>query len=399
LNRRQLLALGWSASASTAAAAPLQRLLFTSNGKTCLVDADGRGFRVLELRVEKQVTWQPADAFGDGRRLLMLSMEERRDGPGRPFDQYYHQTPTHIWEYDLDTGRLAELCTRDRLAPFYTPQLLLPDGRLLVQAIPGGVGQVLNVRLDGSDAREFSRAGEGLPYGFSASPDGRRIAFHLASPQGYQVWTADPDGKNRVRLAGAPGHLYFGTAWSPDGKWVVYVDCLHGDDPGHDWADVCIGRADGSEHRMLTSGQAMWFAATYGDPKSRGGGSNVPAWMPDGSIVFPRRVPGSRVPWVYRRGRPDVDHFNRDYRPEEARGGVRIVRLWPESGRVATLATVDPPRWDFRAAPSPDGRRIAFCRARIGEAPALWVMKADGTSSKLLHPGLDGMPADHPRWL
>ena len=128
------------------------------------------------------------------------------------------------------------------------------------------------------------------------SPDGQRVSFHLASPQGYQVWTSDTDGKNRVRIAAQPGHLYFGTCWSPDGRRILYVDCHYGEDPGHDWADVCVGRADGSEHRVLTSGQSMWFAATYGGPTTRGGGSNVPAWTRDGSILFPRASPDPRCP-------------------------------------------------------------------------------------------------------
>src|SRR5262249_56447972 len=136
------------------------------------------------------------------------------------------------------------------------------------------------------------------------------------------------------RVAAAPGHLYFGTGWSPGGNWVLYVDCLPAADPGHDWADVCVGRPDGSERRALTQGQAMWFAATYGPPQNHGGGSNVPAWTPDGAILFPRRLPGSQVPWQYRRGRPDLDHFNRDYRPGEARGGTEICRLDPHNGRM-----------------------------------------------------------------
>ena len=67
------------------------------------------------------------------------------------------------------------------------------------------VGQIYSMHLDGTDAREFTRAAEGMPYGFSLSPDGRRVAFHLASPQGYQVWTSDLDGKNRVLVAAKPG--------------------------------------------------------------------------------------------------------------------------------------------------------------------------------------------------
>ncbi|MBI5092212.1 MAG: serine/threonine protein kinase [Candidatus Hydrogenedentes bacterium] len=285
------------------------RLFYTSAGKTCMINVDGTGQETFSFDVPNQATWQPCGFFRDGHRALFLSMEPRRDGPGRPFAEYYHQTPTHIWAYDLESKALTELATKDRLAPFCTPQLLLSDERMLVQVVRKGDGQTYSMNVDGSDAQEFTKAGEGMPYGLSASPGGKHVAYHLASPQGYQIWTCDSEGGNRVRLAGAPGHLYFGTSWSPDGQWVLYVDCLDGADPGHDWADVCISRADGSEQRVLTTGQAMWFAATYGDLKTRGGGSNLPAWTHDGAIIFPRRLPGTKVPWEYRVGQPDTDHF------------------------------------------------------------------------------------------
>lgn len=381
-----------------AKAAPPRRLFFTSRGKTGLVNEDGSGLRYLNLRAPRQVTWQPGPFLPDGR-VIFLSMEERRDGPGRPFDEYYHLTPTRLWLYHPDREALDEICTRDRLAPFITPQLVLSPERLLIQVIRRGVGQVYSVNLDGSDPREFTRAGDGLPYGLSLSPDGRRVAYHLASPEGYQVWTCDPDGGNRVRVAAAPGHLYFGTAWSPDGHWVLYADCLHREDPGHDWADVCIGRPDGTEHRVLTEGQSMWFAATYGPPGNHGGGSNVPAWTPDGAIIFPRRLPGSKVPWEYRQDRRDVDHFNRDFRPEGARGGVGLCRLDPRTGKVQMLTTARAGLWDFRATPSRDGARLAFCRADTGGSPGIWVAGASGRHPRLLTRGLDERGADHPRWL
>ncbi len=376
------------------------RFFFTSKGKTGLASADGGEPRYLEFDRPGQATWQPGPIFPDGRRVVLLSMEPRRDGPGRPFEEYYTQTPTHIWIYDLETGDLEEICTRDRLAPFQTPSLLLAEaGRLLIQVVRDKVGQVFSVRLDGSDPREFTKPGEGLPYGLALSPDGRRVSFHLAGPEGYQVWTSDVDGSNRVRVAAAPGHLYFGTSWSPDGRWILYVDCIPGEDPGHDWADVCIGRPEGDGHRVLTEDAAMWFAATYGDPKTRGGGSNVPAWTRDGAILFPRRLPGSKVPWEYQAGRPDVDHFNRDFKPELARGGVEIVRLDPRDGKVDVLTRNDTPAWDFRASESPDGRRIVFCRAPTGGPPSIWVMDADGRNPRLVTRGINDQGADHPRWV
>ena len=168
-----------------AAARRPARLFFTTQGRTAVIHADGSGLRTFDFKIPDQVTWQPGPFLSDGRRVIFLSMEARRDGPGRPFDRFYHQTPTHLWLHDLDRSTLTEIATRDRLAPFYTPALLVSDERLLVQVVRDAGGQIYSMNLDGSDAREFTKLGEGLPYGLSLSPDRRRVAYHLASPQGY----------------------------------------------------------------------------------------------------------------------------------------------------------------------------------------------------------------------
>src|SRR5438128_653788 len=121
------------------------RLFFVSQGKTALINADGTGLRYLEFDVPNQATWQPCGFFSDGRRVLFLSMEPRRDGPGRPFDEYYTQTPTHIWIYDIESGALEEIATRNRLAPFCTPQLLVNDQRMLVQVVRNKIGQIFSM--------------------------------------------------------------------------------------------------------------------------------------------------------------------------------------------------------------------------------------------------------------
>ncbi len=376
-----------------------RQLLFTSQGRTGLINSDGTGLKYFNFDILHQATWQPGSLFSDGRRIIFLSMEPRRDGPGRPFDEYYTQTPTHIWVHDLINGSLEELCTQDRIAPFETPALLVGDDRILVQVVKNKVGQIVSMNLDGTGVRDFTKPGEGLPYGLSLSHDGQRVAFHLASPEGYQIWTSDLTGGNRRKIKGEPRHIFFGTSWSPDDQWVLYVDCLPGSDPGHDWCDVCLGNADGSEHRVLTCGMAMWFAATYGPPTAKGGGSNLPAWTADGNILFPRRMPDSKVPWEYRVGQPDLDHFNRDYKPEAARGGVGISRLDPQSGAIVDLTPAREALWDFRASESSDGKQIVFCRAATGEPPSLWVMDADGKNQRQISKGIDDKGLDHPRWL
>jgi Tol biopolymer transport system component len=410
MNRRRFLSVSATAAALGAAGCRnpnsdrgftgrTARLFFTTQGHTAVINADGTDLRYLDFKVPDQVTWQPGPFFSDGRRVVFLSMEARRDGPGRPFDKYYHQTPTRLWIYDLDRDALTEIATRDRLAVFYTPALLVSDQRLLVQVVSDQGGQILNMNLDGSDAREFTRLGEGLPYGLSLSPDGCRVAYHLASPHGYQIWTSNIDGSERLRVAAHQDHLYFGPSWSPDGQWLVFQDCRFKADPGHDWSDLYMARPDGSEHRVLTEGQAMWFGATYGNPQNRGGGSNTPAWTRDGQILFPRRRTGTKVPWEFQSQRPDTDHFNRDFKPDLARGGVEICRLDPRSGAMTVLTHREPPAWDFRASESSDGKHVVFCRAETRDVPGIWVMNADGGHPCLIARGLDDQGADHPRWL
>src|SRR5690242_6622021 len=65
---------------------PPARLLFTSQGKTGIVNGDGSGLRYFDFQVPGQASWQPGPSFADGKRLVFLSMEPRRDGPGRPFE-------------------------------------------------------------------------------------------------------------------------------------------------------------------------------------------------------------------------------------------------------------------------------------------------------------------------
>jgi TolB protein len=125
----------------------------------------------------------------------------------------------------------------------------------------------------------------------------------------------------------------------------------------------------------------------------------MPAWTRDGAILFSRKLPDSKVPWEYQSQRPDTDHFNRDFKPELARGGTEICRLDPGDGSVTPLLVNRPPLWDFRSSESSDGRQVVFCRAATGEAPAIWVMNSAGRQARLLTRGWDDRGADHPRWM
>lgn len=369
------------------------RILFLSRGRIGCVGADGGPVRYLELEMPGQVSWQPGPLFADGERLILMSVEGEKT--------WEHNVRSHLWVYHLSSGALSEIATKNPPAVFMPACALLPgEERLVVNPIIDGEQRVMTMNLDGSDQMAVTREGEGFCYCVNLSPDASRLAFHATGSAGYRIFTTALDGSGRALVAGHPDHLYFGPVWSHDGEWLLYEDCLHKDDPGHSWADLCIGRPDGTEHRVITHGQRHWFATAYGAPETRGGGSNIARWSPRNRIcTYTRALPNAQTAWHYATDRPDTDHFNRDYRPEEARGGTEICLLDPFTGEATPITRSEPPVWDFRTVWSPDGARIAFCRAAVGCAAELWVMEADGANPRFLTRGYDDGGADHPVWL
>jgi Tol biopolymer transport system component len=368
---------------------------FSSRGRIGLIAPDGSNERYLQFDVPGQVSWQLGPAFADRRRFIVTSYEEGKS--------WEHQVYTHLWVYDFFTGALSEIGTRNRIAPFLVCSALLPgDRRMVASPIVEHEQLIVVTDLDGSHPVDVTRPGDGFAYCVVPSPDGGRLAYHITGPAPlpYRICVSSLDGAHKITVAHQPGHLYFGPQWSPDGEWLVYQDCHFEDDPAHDWADLCLGRPDGSEHRVVTRGCPQWFGTSYGTPETRGGGSELPQWSPDGqAVTHTRALPGSRVPWEFQPQRPDTDHFNRDYKPEQARGGTQIVLLNPFSDSATELTPAQESVWDFRARWSPDGNQLTFSRARVGHACEVWVMDADGNNPRLLTRGVDHLGADHARWL
>lgn len=396
-SRRDFLGLLLAAATTP----PPPRLLFTTAGRTAIINSDGTGFRLLEFDVPRQRSWQPGPLLAGGQRMMLLSIEQ---GEGQ---SWKGEARTRWWLHDLGKpGSVEDVTPKNVPVPYFIPCCLLPGEReLIAQGVAMGNpadARLYRVTLDGSTApRAITPPEQGHHYCASLSPDGKRLAFHVTGPRphGYRVFTCDLDGGARTQVAGAAGHLYFGVHWSPDGEWLLYQDCLYQQDPGHDWSDICVGRPDGSEHRVLTSGQPQWFAAAWGDPAHHGSGSNVASWTPQGKILFTRKTKGARPAYQWSTGRPDTDHFNRDFKPGEARGGTELCLLDPGDGAVTRLTHTKPAMWDWYAQASRDGKHIAFCRAAAGRYPAIWTMDARGRGLRKLTEGIEGKGAFVSRWL
>lgn len=373
------------------------RLLFNSHGRLGVFELKNSNVWYPSLDVPGMSSWSWGPVFDDRRRIIVSSYE-----PGKAWEG---NVRIHLWIYDLEEDLiLKELALKNRPAPFMgCSHILAGEDRLLMNPIIDGKQRIWTMAPDGSDPREITGAQDGFIYCVQISPDGLKLAYHstmLENRDSYCIFVTDMDGSNQMEIAAAPGHLYFGPMWSPDGKWLIYQDCHYPKDPGHDWADLCLGSRDGTINQKVTQGQRQWFGTSYGGLETRGGGSNIAQWTPCGEkVTYARAEPGSRTAWPFQAGRPDTDHFNRDYYPEDARGGTAIFLLNPFTSDETEFIPYEPSVWNFRAAWSPDGSSFAFCRSRVGSPSSIWMVDSDGDHLRMLTDGYKHRGADHPLWV
>ena len=212
----------------------------------------------------------------------------------------------------------------------------------------------------------------------TASPDGRVLAFVGVG----KVWLMDVPGGAARRLTG-PAFTAdeYSPAWSPDGNWLAFTswsDSAY----GHLWK---VAKAGGAPQR-LTQVPGMYLN---------------PTWSPDGQRLVVARGSGEML-----RGRMPSDEvtFTLESVPATggaaqvitevtSRGGKVVAPKFGPDGRVfylesgqqqaTTLRSVRPDGFDERshmileavdeAAPSPDGRWLAFQRGdNVFLAPLPW---------------------------
>ena len=375
-----------------------EELIFRNlQGQLGIIGTDGRGYRTLELGRTYIVSWGIGPAFADGQRIILVGFGHGIAWKGQP--------KTHSFIYDRKSGEIEEITLPDLPAPYTIISCLFQgEERILFGIQVEGEMQLFSCRLDGSELRPVTQPGQGFTYGETLSPNQKRIAFHAVcmTPDvnnRYAIFTANPDGSERILVDRDEDAYCFGPSWSPDSQWLTYLKCPFKTDPGHDTADIWIARSNGSEKRSLTTAYPHVFATGFGRPPHYGNGSNMVQWSPVAdAITHSRIIPGTIPPWVWADDRPDMDHFNRDYRPEQSCGGAQLCLLHP-SGEIREITPAVERRWDFRAAWSRAGDQLAFIRSDVGGPGQLWVINADGSEARFLTIGEDDLGVDHPHFM
>lgn len=223
---------------------------------------------------------------------------------------------------------------------------------------------------------------------------GGTIAFDMDG----DIYTMNLDGTRVRNVTDTDGSSESAPAWSPDGRWLVFVACTE-----CTTSDVYVMNADGGEVTRLTDDAAL---------------DDAPAWSPDGTeIVYQSEVqaglePDDRDLYVVRADgtgkRRLTEGSALDGNPTWSPDGTRIAfdrLVGPSESSAIYVISVDgaetkrlsePSLWALAPVWSPDGGRIAFNVVdEASTTPEVYLMSADGAGIRRL---TDDPPASVRAW-
>jgi Tol biopolymer transport system component len=365
---------------------------------------------------------EPTDISPDGRRFVFLRFKD---------EQTTHQQVALFVE-NLDGTGLRKITAYGVAAPHeIAAAQWSPDGRKIISETTAG--RLFVVHPDGTGLTPIHlRIGTSRYFAFEPdwSPDGTRIVFCMWLGGQEDIYTANADGSNVVRITNTPaiengpdwgrlpitpyvlrgpavgttsasirlrGHFWYSktTAGDVQSFYTVSANGQHErrlTSPGAVCCDLRVSPASG--HRLLVMpGGDPGQPVTGGTISSAGTGFRrlhltdptlnlVPqAWSPDGTrIAFEG----------WQDGKPERTGVY----TARFSDGARLVRVTVRHGRPHDVPL------DY----SPDGKWLVFYRAiraepnfPIDQGGSLWVVRTDGSKAHRLLTGAH-RPADWARW-
>ena len=228
-------------------------------------------------------------------------------------------------------------------------------------------------------------------YNPNFSADGSRIVFERR----YQVWIADADGGNQLRVDSIPQReLPLSPRWpafAPDGKRIVYFESDF-----TPMGDLWIVDLDGGSPQRLTDSPAF---------------GSAPVWSPDGRyIIYSTQRAGSRTLWrvdvASRTATALLVGSGDDDYPDISPDGTRVI--YSNTRQRMFLVASDPASQAERIlyesrgmivgpSLSPDGRMVAFsAEAPAGGIQVFTMPEAGGTATQITRNPLDNNAL--PQW-
>lgn len=214
---------------------------------------------------DNQFLFQPFDVPPEGLISLGVTVVDMATGQYHPLD--LPASPDGVYS----------------LAQNVSPS---PDGSTIAYSLTNSRGgkltsELWTMRVDGAEKRLVYRA-EGLITGLSWSPVSEQLIYIYQSDPGQfkpsELWLMNANGSNAKLLAAdlAGGELGFRPTWSPNGRYVAFVQLdqpatFDGDYIILAWSNVCVVDTTTGQITRLSSFERRE--------------ANYPTWSPDGRFV------------------------------------------------------------------------------------------------------------------
>jgi serine/threonine protein kinase/Tol biopolymer transport system component len=184
-----------------------------------------------------------------------------------------------VWVHDLARGTTTRLTNEGRaVLSSWTPD----TERLVIGYSQGGVGNLHRLSYRGNEPLERLSSSEFLQQPGSWSPDGRYLAYvQWRHSEGTDIWLLDMESRQAEPFLDTE-YQYSYPDISPDGRWLVYGS----DESGRD--EVWVTSFPGRKQQMLVSND----------------GGIAPVWSPDGREIY--YLSGNRLMVVEAIARPEL---------------------------------------------------------------------------------------------
>ena len=227
-----------------------------------------------------------------------------------------------------------------------------PDGRRVAFTL---LGDIYTMPIEGGAATRIS---EGLAWEVHPrfSPDGTRIAFTSDRGGGDNIWLMNANGSDKHQVTKEDFRLLNQPTWSPDGRFIVAKKHFTtGRSLGT--GEIWLYHVSGGGGVLLVKRESEKHQKELGEP----------VFSPDGKGVYYTRnvTPGPIF----------------QYAQDSNTNLFHIERYDLATGEVT--AAVSGPGGSVRAAPSPDGKKIAFVRREATKSKLYVKDLASGVERKL----------------
>ena len=225
-----------------------------------------------------------------------------------------------------------------------------PDGSRVLMSREDGSSHfnIWVANADGSGLRQVTFSNGDLDPAFA--PDGHTIVYQ--GPDALYTVNIDNPSDTPHKVAGTDaGGLFETPVWSPDGALIAYEHI-----PSSGPQEIDVSAPDGGgEHALITS-------------PSHSVEDIQPAWSPDGSRLY------------YAQGAFVVGCF--------ASPPFQILSV-PRAGGTPVPFSHDPSVSEYGAAPSPDGKQIAFtrCDDPTDDNDHIYIANIDGSGARAVTSG------------